>query len=204
MLLDLSRLSGPATYHTLIQTLIPRPIAWVLTENDNASYNLAPFSYFSLVSFAPPLLAISVGPKKDGSSIKDTYHNILERRAFVCHIADQSLVEQLNETARELAYGESEVTAAGLPLTPFEGFNVPRLAQAKVAFACELHQEVILEDSTNRLLVGRIRYLWLDDGITGQDEAGRLKIDARALNPLARLGGGDYSLLGETITLPRP
>ena len=204
MQLDLSRLSGPATYHTLIQTLIPRPIAWVLTDNDNTSYNLAPFSYFSLVSFAPPLLAISVGPKKAGSPMKDTYLNIIRSREFVCHIADQSLVTELNETARELAYGESEVTANNLALTPFDGFGMQRLSRAKVAFACELHQEVVLDDSPNRLLVGRIRYLWLDDEITSQDEKGRLKIDARALNPLARLGGGDYSLLGETITLPRP
>ncbi len=204
MQLDLSQLSGPAAYHTLIQTLIPRPIAWVLTENDNASYNLAPFSYFSLASFAPPLLTLSIGPKKAGAPMKDTYVNIIERREFVCHIADQSLVTQLNESARERAYGESEVTAAELDLAPLEGFRLPRLASARLAFACELHQEVILEGSLNRLLIGRITHLWLDDAITGEDGQGRLTIDAKALNPLARLGGGDYSLLGETITLARP
>ena len=79
---DLSELSPNRVYYTMIQTLVPRPIAWVLTDNGNDSFNLAPFSYFNGVASDPPLLMISVGKKPDGT-LKDTRTNIIERNEFV-------------------------------------------------------------------------------------------------------------------------
>lgn len=43
MHLNLSDLSANQAYHTLTQTLIPRPVAWVLSDSGNDSLNLALF-----------------------------------------------------------------------------------------------------------------------------------------------------------------
>ena len=66
MNLDFSTLSANQRYHLMTQTIIPRPIAWVLTDSNNGSFNLAPFSYFTAVSSAPPMLMLSVGKKPNG------------------------------------------------------------------------------------------------------------------------------------------
>ena len=70
MNIDASTLAPIQIYHLMTQTVIPRPIAWVLTESGEADYNLAPFSYFTPVSSNPPLLMFSVGKKPTGE-IKD-------------------------------------------------------------------------------------------------------------------------------------
>ena len=85
MYLDLSQLSASQVYFTMTQTLIPRPIAWVLSDNGNDSLNLAPFSYFNAVSSDPPLIMLSVGFKPDGTH-KDTAINIEQRKDFIVHL----------------------------------------------------------------------------------------------------------------------
>jgi len=44
---------------------------------------------------------------------------------------------------------------------------------------------------------------FIDDKIA-TTEGNRLKIDAKALDPIARLGGNDYATLGDLITVVRP
>ena len=54
------------TYKLMAQTIIPRPIAWVVTE-DAGVINVAPFSYFIGLSSDPASVLISVGHKADGT-----------------------------------------------------------------------------------------------------------------------------------------
>jgi len=205
MLIDLSSLSPNRVYFTLIQTLIPRPIAWVLSANettaDGASYNLAPFSYFNAVSSDPPLLMISIGKKPDGSD-KDTRRNIIERGHFVVHIAHADQAEAVNASSAPLAAGLSEPEQLGLATVPFGDFPLPRLGDCRVAFACERYR--LMEAGEQMIIFGLVRSAWIDDSIAAEGEAGRLQIDARKLNPLSRLGGDHYGLLGDILTLPRP
>ncbi|TVP54954.1 MAG: flavin reductase family protein, partial [Halomonadaceae bacterium] len=118
MLLDLDAQSPGQIYHTMTQTLVPRPVAWVLSENPAGNYNLAPFSYFTAVCSEPPLILLSAGKKPDGSP-KDTRGNILRTAHFVVHIGQSHQAATMTETARPLPLGESEVEAAGLTTVPF-------------------------------------------------------------------------------------
>jgi len=63
MIIDFSELKPRQIYKTMIQTIIPRPIAWTLTENDNGSFNLAPFSYFNAIGSNPPMVSLSIEKK---------------------------------------------------------------------------------------------------------------------------------------------
>ena len=113
MILDLSELKPAQVYFHMIQTLIPRPIAWVLSEIEQDKYNLAPFSYFNAVCSDPPLIMLSVGKKPDGS-FKDTRVNIEQRKDFVVHIAHREVLDELNQSSATLAADISELDQLGL------------------------------------------------------------------------------------------
>ncbi len=203
MLIELQGLSPNRVYFTLIQTLIPRPVAWVLSDNGDGGLNLAPFSYFNAVCSDPPLLMLSIGKKGDGS-LKDSRRNIVERGHFVIHLAHRELLPVLNATSAELPAGVSEVAASGLVTVPFGDFPLPRLADCRVAYGCRLHQLIELGPLPQAMILGRVESVYIDDAVIEVGEAGRFKVDARRLDPVSRLGGDEYGLLGEVISLPRP
>lgn len=200
MLIDLNELSPNRTYFTMIQTLIPRPVAWVLSDNGDDSLNLAPFSYFSGVCSDPPLIMLSIG-KKPGGEIKDTRRNILERGHFVVHIAHREMMEGVTASSAPLIHGDSELERSGLATTEFGDFALPRLWGCRVAYACELYEHH--EIGAQAVIYGRVRQIYISDDIAVENE-GRLQVDAKALDPIARLGGDDYGLLGEVVTIKRP
>ncbi len=202
MIFNLDELSPNQRYFTLTQSIVPRPVAWVLTENSNQSLNLAPFSYFSGVSSDPPLIMISVGKKNDGS-MKDTRANIIERNEFVIHIPHKEMAAAVTESARPLASGESEIDAQKLETVEFEGSKLPRLKDARIALACEKFRVEDITDS-QAMILGLIKAVYVDDGLITSNDNGRVTIDAEKLSPIGRLGGNDYTGLGEIITIERP
>ncbi|MFQ5994090.1 MAG: flavin reductase family protein [Acidiferrobacterales bacterium] len=203
MYIDLSKLSTTQIYFNLIQTTIPRPVAWVLSQNSGGGYNLAPFSYFNAVCSDPPLIMISVGKKPDGT-FKDTRVNIEMRRDFVVHIAHLELLDALNESSATLPAEVSEIEQLGLTLTPFPGSQLPRLKDCRVAYACELYQLNEIGGIPQALILGRVKHIYVDDGVCSRDAKGRLKIHAERINPIGRLGGGEYVTFGKIRHLVRP
>lgn len=191
-------------YHILTQTVIPRPVAWVLSENPDGDYNLAPFSFFTPITSNPPLLMFSVGRKPTDGSFKDTRVNIEARGHFVVHIAHRELAGAMTETARTLPHGESELTNLDLQLEDFEGSPLPRLRDCRVAFACELYDIKEVGPGPQSLVFGKINGVYVADEVTKQDEKGRLRFDGSAIDPVGRLGGSEYVTFGEVLKIPRP
>jgi len=200
--IDFSQLSRNQTYFTMTQSVLPRPVAWVLTEHANGEYNLAPFSYFSAVCSDPPLIMISIGRKPDGE-LKDTYRNIVERKKFVVHLAHREQAEVVTKTAKVLPEGESEVQYAGLDLVPFTNSPLPRIKGARIAFDCEVEEVKEIGNGPQYLVFGRVKNLYIDDIAVGQDDKGRMKILAEKIDPLGRLGGSEYVTFGEILDIPR-
>ena len=79
-----SDLSHSELYSMLLNSVAPRPIAWVSTISASGQANLAPFSFFNAVCVDPPLLAFAPGlrrPKQAEAGrgeAKDTLRNIRE------------------------------------------------------------------------------------------------------------------------------
>ena len=197
-----SKLSPSQVYHCMIQLIVPRPVAWVLSDSGGECWNLAPFSYFNGISSAPPLCMLSIGHKPDGAR-KDTWINIDERDEFVVHISSPPLAEDVSRSAAALPHGASEVDAGGLQLAAFPGQRLPRVVGPKAALFCRKHRIVELGDGPQGVIFGEIQAAWLDDAIAANDGS-RLRVDAQELDPLARLGGDDYAGLGEVFTVARP
>ncbi len=210
MLLDLASLSPNQIYYTFIQTIVPRPIAWVLSDNgSDGSYNLAPFSYFNGVSSNPPIIMLSIGKKADGSP-KDTLKNIEERSDFIVHIAHRELAPQVTATSASLPHGKSELDELGLETTPILDANgqsvsrLPRLRAARIAFVCSMERVLEIGNQPQGVVFGNVHHVYVDDAAATEGDGGRMTIDAHKIDPLARIGGNDYALFGETVTVPRP
>ena len=189
-------------YHLMTQTIVPRPIAWALTESSPENYNLAPFSYFTPVSSNPPLLMLSVG-KKPNDEIKDTTRNVLETGKMVVHIASAHSSEAVTATAATLDHGESEISTNGIDLVDFEGFNLPRLKECSIAFGCSLFEVKELGATPQSLIFAQVECVYISDDVLDKDSE-RLKVDALALDPVSRLGGGEYATLSNVFSVARP
>jgi flavin reductase (DIM6/NTAB) family NADH-FMN oxidoreductase RutF len=203
MNLDLSALDPKSIYQTMIQCIVPRPIAWVLSDNGDQSFNLAPFSYFNGVSSKPPIISISIGKKRDGSK-KDTWKNIEDRKHFVVHLAQTHQASQVSATAASLPFGESEITGNDLSTVQDPTWTLPRLEEAPIAMLCRFHQIVEVGETPQALVLGRIEQLYIADQITKESDTAAPSIDSALLDPLARLGGDDYAKVGPAFTVQRP
>ncbi|HAR7073768.1 TPA: flavin reductase family protein [Staphylococcus aureus] len=197
---DAQSLTARENYKLLIGSIIPRPIAFVTTLNQDASVNAAPFSFFNIVNNHPPMIAIAV--QRAGGKRKDTALNIERTGEFVVHITDEDNVQDINETAAPLAYGDSELSRTELSLLTSTTIKTPGIKDAKMRFECKLSQMILLGDVLDGadLIIGEIVTYHIDDSIYEGD----FKINPHALQAVSRLAGNDYAKLGETFTIKRP
>ncbi|MBN9083601.1 MAG: flavin reductase [Rhizobiales bacterium 62-17] len=186
-------LEAEPAYKLLTGIVVPRPIAWITTMSIEGVVNLAPFSCFTIVSSAPPLIGINIGLK--AGQAKDTGRNIKASGEFVVHIADETMIEQIHLSAVEYPPDVSEVELLGLDLLPSETIAVPRLAAPSIAMECRFHQSVQFGDTGSEFTVGEITLFHIRDGLCTD-----YKIQTESLRPVCRLGGPNYGLLGQVIT----
>ncbi|MFC3120060.1 flavin reductase family protein [Agaribacter flavus] len=213
MIIDFTAYTSSERYHLMTQTLIPRPIAWALTASDLSGdkiLNLAPFSYFTAVSSEPALMMISVGKKPSGEN-KDTLSNVLENKKIVIHIASSAQAALVTQTAATLELGESEIsmirsqgTGKELSTADFDGFDLPRLADCDIAYACELFEVKHIENASQVLIFVEIKQVYINADSTSRDDKQRLKIHADKIAPLARLGANEYTGITSPFTVQRP
>lgn len=194
MRINPAELGAERIYRLMTGIVVPRPIAWVTSLSRSGVLNLAPFSAFTFVSQKPPMLAISVGRK--GADYKDTAHNILDNEEYVIHIADTPLMSAVHDSSVEHPPEVSEVEHLGLETLPCDLIKVRRLAAAPVAMECRFRQCLEFGEARSRLIVGEVVMFHLRDGLVNDG-----KVETRALDPIARIGGPRYASLGEIVTL---
>lgn len=203
MILQLDKLSSANTYFQMTQTLLPRPIAWVLSENETGTYNLAPFSYFNAICSDPAIIMLSIGKKPDATN-KDTCCNIIERKSFTVHIADFDSLHELNKSSATLDKNQSELDDLDVSLTGFEFSSLPRIAECKVAYACELYEVHEIGNTPQTVIYGKVNAIYIDDDVLSVSDKGRIKVHAEKLQPISRLGANEYMRAGQVIRLVRP
>lgn len=199
--IDPSSQSERENYKLMIGSIIPRPIAFVTSLSEEGVLNAAPYSYFTIVTANPPMVAISV-QRKHGVR-KDTSRNAIAAGAFVVHISDESYIEQINQTAAMLPPDESEVTLAGLTPIPSEKIAVPGIAESSIRMECVLEHVIPLggtEDAPAAdLIIGRVVHFHIAESLYDNGH-----IDAEGLKPVSRLAGNSYAKLGEQFAMDRP
>lgn len=164
--IDMQSLTEGARYKLLTSLVIPRPIAWVTTLNDDGSVNAAPYSFFNVLGNRPPLIAFGPGDKPDGS-MKDTPRNIAARGNFVVNMVHERVADAMHRSAAPFPRGVSEVEELGLQTEPSALVETPRIAACKVCLECEHHSTI--EVGENRVVFGIVRYLHVRDGLIDPD-----------------------------------
>lgn len=189
MEIDLNRLEARHAHDLITGCIIPRPIAWVSTINRDGKPNLAPFSFFTGVSWSPPILAFSPVNRADGSK-KDTVINIEEVPEFVIHIVSTDLLNDMEASAKPIPYGDDMSSLRRIHFISSETVKPYRIQEAKAAFECRLEKIVSVGDGPNagNLILGRVQLFHIQDDLIVN---GR-EVDWRGLNALGRLSGNRY------------
>jgi flavin reductase (DIM6/NTAB) family NADH-FMN oxidoreductase RutF len=152
--------------------------------------NLAPHSFYTVACVDPPVVQFtSVGRK-------DSLNNIEATKDFTVSLTPEALFEQVNATSTDFPPDADEAEHTGVRLEPADVVSAMRVADSPVALECRLHGTVSFGDST--VVFGRVLAIsaWEE---TVRD--GRPRIEH--LHPLARLGGNEWSTIGEVREIRR-
>jgi flavin reductase (DIM6/NTAB) family NADH-FMN oxidoreductase RutF len=188
-------LDARTTYALLTSLVVPRPIAWVSTLAANGQRNLAPHSYFNLISSEPPVVHVTSSQRR--GRLKDTARNIAETGEFVVNVVSREQVELTNHTSAEWPPEEDEWAQAGVRGWPSRLVAPERVAGAPAALECRLIETVTIGNGT--MFFGEVVWFHADAHVMD----GR-HVNAQALDPVARLGGPLYTPLGDIFQLVRP
>ncbi len=200
MQFDFGALTGAERYKLMVATVVPRPIAWVVTQSAAGLVNAAPYSFFNAVSGEPPLLIVSIDGRSDGLP-KDSAANIRHSGQFVVNLVSEAMAQSMVVTAIEFDPTVSEVAEAGLRTTPSIRVAPPRLTDSPVALECERFQTIELPGNRD-LVLGRILAMHVADAAVL--DAARCYIDTPKLSLVGRMhGGGWYTRTGDSFELPR-
>jgi len=195
MILNYTDKSLSQRYQLMAQTIIPRPIAWIVTQNKEGVLNIAPFSYFMGLSSEPATMIVSIGHKSDGSE-KDTLKNIKESGKCTICMVDEEHLEAMHFSSKELPANESEAAAFNIKTKEVVDGFPPMVEGVPSAFFCEFYQEIALKGSKTIPLVVEIKAQFIDEAIIADKE--KITLD---YEPVARVGRS-YALLGKKITPP--
>lgn len=182
------------TYKLMAQTIIPRPIAWVVTE-DEGVVNIAPFSYFIGLSSKPASVLISVGHKADGTP-KDTLANIRKNQKCTICMVQEGDLEKMHFSSKALDKELSEAEIFSIETKRLVEGYPPMIKGVPSAYFCTLNQEIDLGGGSTIPLVLNVHQIFVNDEvITNKEE---LTI---AFDPVVRIGKS-YAFLGEEIEAP--
>jgi flavin reductase (DIM6/NTAB) family NADH-FMN oxidoreductase RutF len=204
MLFDFAALTPDNRYKLLTATIVPRPIAWITSQDAEGHLNAAPFSFFNALAGDPPIVGIGIGGQHPGRAAgrwKDSAANIRTTGQFVVNLVPYELRERMNVTAIEFDSEVDELAEAELETLPSAKVAPPRLAGSPVSLECE--RFVILEVAVDRTIVlGRVLAIHVrDDAVL---DAARCHIDTPRLDLIGRMHGrGWYARTTDRFEMPR-
>jgi flavin reductase (DIM6/NTAB) family NADH-FMN oxidoreductase RutF len=133
--------SGHGLPHDPLNSIVgPRPIGWISTRGSSGVVNLAPYSFFNLFNYKPPILGFA------STGLKHTVRNARETGEFVWNLATRQIAESMNATSASVPYETDEFVLS--KLTPIASTLVspPRVGESPVNFECKVIDVQQLKD----------------------------------------------------------
>lgn len=124
----------------------PRPIGWISTLSDTGVRNLAPYSFFNLINYRPPLIAFS------SVGFKDSVANVKATGEFVWNLATRAQADALNASSAGVDGDVDEFDLAGLKQLPSRLVKPSRVSGSPVHFECKLTQLIQLRDKDGAMV----------------------------------------------------
>ncbi|HEY6996102.1 MAG TPA: flavin reductase family protein [Xanthobacteraceae bacterium] len=177
--------------------VVPRPIGWITTISPAGVVNLAPYSFFNLISTRPPFVMFS------SSTRKHSQRNAELSGEFVFNLATWDLRVEMNVTGSDHPEDISEAELAGLEMAPSRVVKPPRVARSPIALECIYNKTVDLVQASgkktiNSLVIGEVVNVHIDDAVIVDGN-----IDMARIRPIARLGYMDYTSVDHIFTMHR-
>ena len=204
-LIDCDSADARDVYKLLISVIAPRPIGWISTISPEGVANLAPFSFFNMMSMNPAVFAFSASLFSDLTK-KDTLINIEQTKCFVHNLVTEDLLLPKHRSAEKLTYNKSEFTHVGLTPIPSTKISAPRVKEAKINVECELIKIVSLSEKAlgekagnGQIIFGKVLAIHVNDDSILSDLG---DCDPEKIQYVSHLGGNNY-LLGGRIQSER-
>lgn len=185
-------------YNPIKACVVPRPIGWITSVNKTGDVNVAPFSFFNVLSYNPPFCLFSAGGHAEDHEEKDTVANIRETGEFVYNMATWDQREQMNQTGLIIDRTQDELAGTGLEGIPSTLVTPPRIKGSPVQFECKLHEIAVLPGDSkmfvHHVVFGQVMGVHIADDAISEDGI----FEVARVRPIARLGYKDYSWVDET------
>jgi len=183
--------------------IIPRPIGWISSQDNEGNINLAPYSYFNAVCDDPAMVMFATVNSRLDGTLKDTIHNVETQGEFVVNMATYELREAVNLSSATLPRDKDEFTFANLESIPSILVKPLRIQKSPINLECVYYQSIQLPlnstGNTNRIIIGKVLGIHIDDSIIVDG-----KIDVTKIKPIARLGYADYAVIENIFKMQRP
>lgn len=200
MKIDPSNLDWKDSHELLVSAVLPRPIAFVSTVGEDGVYNVAPFSFFTVVSVKPAIVGIGIGRKRDGQK-KDTLLNVEFSKDFVVNIVTEALAEAMSHASKAYPSHVDEFKEVGLTPVKSDFVKSPMVAESPVNMECRLVK--ILEfgelPRINSFIIGEVVRVHVKDELWLKNS-----IKAPKLKAIARLGEELYCRTTDIFEMKRP
>jgi len=187
MIIDTADLDPTSSYKLLIGSVLPRAIAWVSTASS------------TVVGRYPPILSITLQPRSDGVTLKDSFVNIRDTNEFVVNIATIGQADAVHRSAFEFGSDVDEFEALGLEKADSETISAPRIAGAPISFECVVDRIIPMPPLPDHVVWGRVKRIHVRDDLY----LSRGRIDVGALGVFGRLAA-EYTLVDNIFTTPLP
>ncbi len=191
-------------YRLIVNTVTPRPIAWVVTQGKDGTRNCAPFSFFNALGDDPPLIVLGLMANHATGDAKDTARLIRETGEFTIALVGEADGEAMNLTAIDAPPGIDELELARIATLPSLLITPPRIASAPVSFECRTWQ-IIDAGPRSTVVLGEIVAMHIDDAFLIPGAAGRPpRIDTPAMKLIGRQhGAGMYVRNSDSFEMKR-
>ena len=186
--------------------IIPRPIGWISSIDNEGVVNLAPYSFFNAVCYRPPTVMFASGTGKGSDGMKDSRRNIEDTGEFVCNLATWETRNQMNQTSAAVTPETDEMELAGLTPVSSKLIKVPRVAEAPVHLECRHLNSIEIpsweKDNRYFIVLGEVIGIHIRDELITKDGL----VDVEKMIPIGRMGYNDYTRIdGNTLfTMIRP
>ena len=186
-------------YNPIKACVVPRPIGWITSISHDGLVNAAPYSFFNILSYAPPYVVFSAGGHAEDQKEKDSVANVRLTGEFVYNMATWNQREQMNNTGLIIDRKLDEMSETGLQPLASELVAPPRIEGAPVHLECKLHQIIDLPGhdavSSHQVVFGVVVGVHIaNDAITDTGI-----FDVARYKPLSRLGYKDYAWTDESV-----
>ena len=177
--------------------VVPRPIGWITTISPTGVVNLAPYSFFNIVSTKPPFVLFS------SSGRKHSQRNAEASGEFVFNLATWELRVEMNITGSDHGEDVSEAALAELDMVASKVVKPPRVKRSPITLECLYNKTIELVSADGRanassLVLGEVAHVHIDDSVIVNG-----MIDMARIRPISRLGYMDFSVVDSIFEMKR-